>query len=82
MPTYTILPSSTDSMIIVDITHDDGTVRTNVGFKLSYKDAADLTKQLDAAVLANQVTHYRLKAEAKADADVRKLVGKQLKVRA
>ena len=76
MPTYKILPSSTRQMVIVDITHDDGTFRGSVGFKLDYRDADDLKAQLDAAVLENQATHYAIKARAASVKTADVLVGK------
>ena len=82
MPEYVILPDSTPQMVIVDITHDDGTFRGRVGFKLTYSDEADLKAQLDAAVQANQVTHYALKAKAAAADPLKALVGKTISVTA
>ena len=83
MPKYTII-SITPSMTIVDITHDDGTVRKSVGFKhpndFSYADADDLQAKLAVAVQANQDTHYAIKAKAAAQGDVAKLVGKTITV--
>ena len=66
MPSYTILPSSTPKMIHVDITHDDGTVRKDVGFifgkDINYSDEASLKAELARVVQANQDTHYAIKA--------------------
>ncbi len=85
MPSYTVLPTSTESMIIVDITHDDKTVRTNVGFIVGtdlrpWKDVDDLQKQLSHLVQANQDTHYALKDREKAKASLTRLIGKPTKV--
>ena len=84
MPKYIII-STSETMTIVDITHDDGTVRKSVGFKhpqdFTYTDADDLQTKLAAAVQANQDTHYALKAKAAVQADVDKLVGKTVTVK-
>lgn len=80
MPSYKILRSSTPSMVIVDITHDDGTVRTNVGFKLTYSDEADLKRQLALLVRANQDMHYAIKAQTRASHAAKALVGQTIRV--
>lgn len=81
MPKYTILESSTKSMIIVDITHDDGTVRTNVGFivgkDINYTDEDTLKAELARVVQANQDTHYAIKKAATAPDPVQGLIGKK-----
>lgn len=84
MPSYKILDTSTPSMIIADITHDDGTVRTNVGFivgkDINYTDSDSLKAELARVVQANQDTHYAIKAAAKAKDPLPALIGKKITV--
>lgn len=85
MASYEILPTSTKTMIHVNITHDDGTVRKDVGFIVGkdirpYTDAADLQAQLALVVQANQDTHYAIKAAAKAKDPLPALYNKKITV--
>ena len=85
MPSYKILESSTPKMVIVDITHDDGTVRGSVGFiagDINYTDEASLKAELDRVVQANQDTHYAIKAKAAAVDPLPALIGKRQTVTA